>query len=188
LGKIPLAELLRNTVKSFILMFPTLLSLSYDDGTPLASQATRSWLSAGEDGGSVSLKGAPEGLREDLEDLDPRALLSGDPNNSLALLGKPENRPASGRAALARKALEARLYLKLGRTDAAEALATHLLSETQRLGLESFDPQIATHALSAALEVFQALGELGNEGARQAFHRLVLLGPGRVPGLGVPVQ
>ncbi|MDR2349970.1 MAG: hypothetical protein LBF41_05005 [Deltaproteobacteria bacterium] len=57
-----------------------------------------------------------------------------------------------------KKALELRLWTKTDFPEAARALADRLVAEVGRLDLVSYDPEIATDVLNAALEFLDKSG------------------------------
>ncbi|MGF1469522.1 MAG: type VI secretion system domain-containing protein, partial [Sandaracinaceae bacterium] len=127
--------------------YPELLELTFRDGLPFASEATRAWIEAEVLPGAARRGAAAEpspGLGRD-GDLAAarRALVSGDRDHALRLLAELTRAAEGGRSRF-RARLELARALATGSTvDAAEGLLEGLGRRIDQLGLEAWEPELA---------------------------------------------
>jgi type VI secretion system protein VasJ len=142
------AGVLEARVRSFTAGFPEVTSLAFDDGTPFASPDVLEWLASTGSGSGPAVS--------DVGKYD--VYLQGDSNKALSDLGDPKTRPRTGRDMMLSRAAEIRLHRRTGRVFSAAALARWAVSETERLDLCSYDPEVASKAMQAAAVAFEAAG------------------------------
>jgi hypothetical protein len=160
--------------------WPILMTLTFDDGTPLASGRARDWLKSPAE----SQDAAPS-------DLDRyKSLSAGNPVEAIGRLSDPAERPADGRARLAKRVAEAGVWLRLRNLPVAIGLADHLVGELDRLELEAYDPLLAAEALKAAHEIYSSPPPDPARAAKAAAaaSRLALLSPSDALALKFAVE
>ncbi|MDR3135785.1 MAG: type VI secretion system domain-containing protein, partial [Deltaproteobacteria bacterium] len=87
LGFVDSAKAIHDEASFFVARFPLLLTLTFDDGTPLASEETKQWLKSsppGQASGAAAVTALEERVRNATQ---------GNPAQGLSNLSKPENRP-----------------------------------------------------------------------------------------------
>jgi len=140
--------------------FPELDSLSFEDGRPFASPATRSWL---DELGNTNPKEASQPGPAPLDDWDVQLTELIQKARSLAVqkklsqaLNLMRTLPAQSKAQRLRLQLtQAELCLQGGRPDVALPLAQHLEEQSAGLRVEHWDQSLALEIWRTALETFQ---------------------------------
>jgi type VI secretion system protein VasJ len=168
------AEALRGEIRCFYSLWPSLRTLTFEDGTPFVSPETNQWLK----------ETAADQEAEESGPLDLQALAAGDPTQGLTSLGNPAHRPTDGRGLMFVRIVESLLWFRLGRHDLALGLANWLVNQVEAHNLDSWEPKLAIEALKSAHEIYARLGPAQAERAQAAALRLALINPD--PALDLP--
>jgi type VI secretion system protein VasJ len=164
------AEVVQSEAIFFTSRFPLLTSLTFDDGTPLASDATKVWLKSSIGGGAEETGPAP--VEETIQDT-----IKGDPAQRLLNLSKTETRTKDGRSLFISRLAEARLWLNLGQKATALGLADHLAAKLGSHDLEDWEPELAALALKTSYNIYRTAGPASRDKAADMAVRLALLRP-----------
>jgi len=173
------------TTSAFVARFPSLPSLSFQDGTPFADPMTLAWLddiapSEGDGGGSDEATAASqEAIREAKEKAS-----SGDVPGAIAALMADAGAP---RDRFERTLTAAELCLGAGRADVALGLLEDADTAIQTHRLDIWDPASAARALRVLYTCCSALassapnapnGNALTQRADEVFNRLARVDPG----------
>ncbi|MDR1578197.1 MAG: type VI secretion system protein TssA [Deltaproteobacteria bacterium] len=170
------AEALKGEISFFYHQWPSLRTLTFEDGTNLCSPETNQWLT--ESAGDAPV------TENEFQDL--QSLARGDPNQGLSALAKPANRPTDGRGLLAVRLVEAQLWARLGRLDLAQGLANWLLDRLDAQSLDTWEPALAIQTLKVVHAIFSRDSAHPEKAAAVAL-RLALLNPDAALDLQVPL-
>jgi type VI secretion system protein VasJ len=154
----------------FTTRFPLLLTLTFNDGTPLANEETKGWLKSATMGQS-QVAGAVS-VEEKIA-----TAVSGDPAQRLSKLSQAENRPKDGRSLFVSRLAEIKLWQRLGQKTKAVGLADHLITLLKRYDLEYWEPDLGILALKTAYDVYHSSGPAFADQAKNIAVQLALLSP-----------
>jgi type VI secretion system protein VasJ len=160
------ASALQEEASGFAARLPALLTLSFDNGTPLVSEKTKSWLTQ---------KSSQPEQQDPLKLLKSQA--AGDAAAALSKLAKPEFRPSDERSLFYLHIIEAQLWNRLGRTSTAIGLADWLIKQIDLFKIEAWEPALAAEALTAVNAIYASCGPEFVEKSAQTAVRLALLNP-----------
>lgn len=169
---------------SFVRRLPTLLDLTFQDGTPFADPATRNWIDQHSPAAGGTVAETPS---EGLADLtaEVRDMVgSGKKAEALDLLASARDTASGGRAQFDIHLLQAQTCLDLDLPAIALPLVQHLEGEVERRNLDGWEPALALRTAGLALRAYRhpsaekLLGERalrdGLEGAQRRLARLDL--------------
>ncbi len=147
--------------RTLLARMPELVSLSFADGTPLASQSTRAWIDQ-HVAPRERLPAAPaaQGIEEPPELGEARAFLSGGKvEEGLALMQRAVQRASTGRGRFLARLELARACDVAGLTALAKATYEALEREVRAHDLESWEPALAVETLRGIIAAARALGK-----------------------------
>ncbi|WP_234053067.1 MULTISPECIES: type VI secretion system protein TssA [unclassified Xanthobacter] len=140
---------------AFARRLPTLVELTFADGTPFASPATRAWLeqqsgpATGDATGSTSDELA--GLANEIREL----IGAGRKSDALDRLDDARRALSSGRALFELQLLQAQTCLDLDIPAVALPLLRHLEAEVEHRALEAWEPGLALRSARLALRAYR---------------------------------
>jgi type VI secretion system protein VasJ len=186
----------RDDLRSLLSRAPTLLDLSFSDGTALADAETRSWIEAevraGGAGGAASRPAGPALDVEGFEAIQKEArglAARGDVPGALARMQQALPGDASPRARFLLRLDLASLCADVGRDRLALGIVAELDEQMKRHELETWEPELCIRALQLAYRCHQrALPEDAEAQSRalvdSVYQRLCRLNPMVAAALG----
>ena len=179
LGLTEAAAAVGGGVSNLVARLPSLLEISFSDGTPLADEETKSWIAKQASGsrGSSSMGGASFAapvmmapIRGDSDDglpafIDDAEKLLQNNKFSEAVLGFETGlaRVPGRRGRFRLKLKFAQHLLAAGRTHVARPMLEALDEEVERFDLESWEPQLAAGVVQALLAALSSEGQPDGE-------------------------
>jgi type VI secretion system protein VasJ len=171
----------------FVRRFPGLANLAFADGTPLADEKTRFWLSrlgrapandaAGQDGPAAASDGdTVEAVLAKARDLAANNQAVAAASLLQASLGSAR----SGRMRLRWRIGLAEILLGAGHPESARPLIDQMLADLDAHALDAFDPDLAVAALATAHQgLASGPDEASTAKAREVLARIMRLDPAR---------
>ncbi|MEW6122641.1 MAG: type VI secretion system protein TssA [Pseudomonadota bacterium] len=167
---------------SFVARLPTLVDLTFQDGTPFADSATRGWLDQHNRASGPAASDTPsEGLAELAADVHS-LVGAGQKAEALDRLSAARETAPGGRAEFDVHLLQVQTCLDLDLPAIALPLVQHLESEADRRDLDAWEPGLALRCAGLALRAYRhpsaekLMGERavrsGIEGAQRRIARL----------------
>jgi type VI secretion system protein VasJ len=163
-------ETLGREVTHFVSRLPTLPTLSFADGMPLADAATQTWLDEearkwGGGGGGSAVSAAASAEDEEvaarLADAKKMAL-EGRLAEGLAIALALADRAADARMRFRGRLAVGKMALDGSKPELARAMLDHLVVDVERFGLETWEPAVCatlySYLLTATREVTRAKG------------------------------
>ncbi|MDL2216717.1 type VI secretion system protein TssA [Desulfovibrio sp. OttesenSCG-928-M14] len=169
------ARCVRQEAAAFVARLPGVERLAFTDGTPFASPATLLWLrdAASQNTPNAATKHADpagEALLEARGHLEQHGL-----TEALGVLDAAKT--PSGAFCLRLRLHQLQLLRESGKIEAAQALAEDLLHEAKERDLDTWDPELALKALTAARDVFLLNAPAYAEELRTMRRRIMRLQP-----------
>ncbi len=169
---------------SFIRRLPTLLDLTFQDGTPFADAATRNWIDQHSPAAGGTVAETPSEGLADLTAEIREMVGAGRKAEALDRLASARDTATGGRAQFDIHLLQAQTCLDLDLPAIALPLVQHLEGEVERRNLDGWEPALALRTAGLALRAYRhpsaekLLGERalrdGMEGAQRRLARLDL--------------
>jgi type VI secretion system protein VasJ len=185
-------ETVGRQVVAFVRRVPTLVDLSFADGSPFADAATRSWLEAEilKHGGGGAVAASTTVSEEDAEiarrfDEARGFVTTGKVVEGLALAGQLANRGADARTRFRSRLLVAQLAIEGGKPEVARPLLESLVQEIELHALDTWEPDLSVAVYTALLSVLG--GSKGPEATSRQTHifdRLCRLNPAAALRIG----
>lgn len=171
---------LRSETKAFTARLSGLTSLSYNDGTPFVSTATRAWLDeiASEGSSGSSAQSGAEGIAEAAIAQAREIFADGDAAKALKKLEEAQGPSAISNILLRAEAL--RMLSAQHETKTACALARALAADVINSGIDKLEPDAAVEALLAAAQALDIAGDL--QAADSVREKIAAIKPSAVLG------
>jgi hypothetical protein len=172
-------------VVGFLQRFPTIVSLTYSDGSPLADPGTQAWLDEerskhGQGGGGAGSNSASAEDEEVTKRFaEAKELVSqGKAAEGLGLASQLAARAADARLRFRGRLAVGELALQGGKADVGRPILEQLVSEIQGRQLEEWEPTLSASVLATLLATYRALGfDFERVEIRQLCDRLCRLDP-----------
>lgn len=183
-------EMLGKEVVAQLLKFPTLVDLTFSDGTPFADAGTRSWLEeeakkwgvGGGGGGASAATAEDEELAARMESAK-ELVASGKVSDALALASALAARGADARARFRGQLAVARMASEAGKAEIARPLLEALTRDIDRHRLEAWEPSACADVYALLLSSLRQLNRVEEKNAEwvqreaQIFDKLCRLAP-----------
>jgi type VI secretion system protein VasJ len=173
-------------VVSFLQKFPTIATLTYNDGTPFADPGTQMWLDEerskhgqGGGGGGGSTKATEEDEEVTRRFAEAKEMVGGGKvAEGLGLASQLAGRAADARLRFRGRLTVGELALQGGKPEIGRPILEQLVSEIQSRKLEDWEPSLLASALSSLLACHRGLGsDFDKSEIRQLCDQLCQLDP-----------
>lgn len=176
-------DAVRTEVRLFLARLPGVERLAFADGTPFADAETRSWIASLTTPATPETPAATRAEGDELQTALAEAekrVAAKDEAGALDVLGMAARSSPHGPTRLRCTLAQMGLLGRLGRTQAAVALAEAVLTIIDHHGLEAWDPDLAVEALLALHAAFVAHEKAESAKAVEMARRIACLKPSAI--------